>query len=200
MATLTVITPTVGRDSLRDTAASLVPQLRPGDEWILVSDGAQPFVQAIGRQARTLTPARIVLADVRHSTSQFGNAQRDLALGVAKGSHLCFLDDDDVWEPGARDHFAAAADQQPGAVHVFRARWGDGHHWHGILWKEQVFEQGNVGTPMVCYPNQRPLPKWMSWNHAGAVSDFGWMRAALGAHEIVWHREIVATVRPMVRP
>lgn len=196
---ISVITPTLGRDTLRDTAASVVPQLRNGDEWILVADGAQPFVQSIGRQARTLTPARVVLADVKHATSRFGNAQRDVGMQLARASHLCFLDDDDVWNPGARDNFAAAANHRPAAVHVFRARWGDGHHWHGILWDDPVFEQDNIGTPMICVPNRPGLPRWMHHNEAGIVSDFGWMRAAVEGQRVAWHHAIVATVRPRVR-
>lgn len=200
MATISVITPTIGRDTLRDTAASMVPQLRHGDEWIIAADSDPTFAQVIARQARELTPARVVLAEARDVTSVFGNAQRDIAIRLATASHLCFLDDDDVWNPGARDHFAAAADREPHMVHVFRARWSDGHHWQGVLWKEKRFMRGNVGTPMVLIPNRPPLPRWMHWNSDGVVSDFGWLHAALGDQPLAWHHETVATVRPKVRP
>lgn len=197
--TLSVITPTCGRSSLRATAASVLPQLRSGDEWILVGDGDQPYARTISVKARELTPAKVVYIEAAHATSQFGNAQRDVAVRIAKGTHLCFLDDDDIWNPGAGDHFRSAATEQPDAVHVFKATWGPGHHWHGTLWREPVFMESNVGTPMVCIPNRPSLPLWMAWNRLGIVSDFAWLQAAVGGRRIDWHCQNIATVRPEPR-
>ena len=199
MATLTLITPTCGRTTLRNVAASVVGQLRRGDEWILVADGPQPFAQTVARKARLLTAANVVYAEVKHATSQFGNAQRDFALRIARGSHLCFLDDDDVWRTGAGEAFRTAATEQPDAVHIFKAEWGPGHHWQGILWRREAFEESNVGTPMLLIPNRPSLPLWMAWNARGTVSDFAWMQAARGARDVCWHPRLVATVRPEVR-
>ena len=39
---LTVITPTIGRASLRATLDSIAPQLLDGDEHLVIGDGMQP--------------------------------------------------------------------------------------------------------------------------------------------------------------
>ena len=196
MVALSVITPTCGRDSLSAAVASIVDQLAPTDELVLVGDGEQTYARGLARVAREMTVARIVYLEAKDAVSQFGNAQRDAGLRVARGSHVGFLDDDDVYQPGALAAFRDAATSAPAAVHVFRAEWGPGHHAGGtVLWQEPVFRLANVGTPMVVYPRDR-LPAWMRFNRHGTVSDFGWMQEAAHGREIVWHEQLVATVRP----
>jgi glycosyltransferase involved in cell wall biosynthesis len=200
MATLTVITPTKGRPSLSATIASVTPQLEHGDELIVVADlahGPHPYARGLCRLAQDGCRGKVVYAELAVEGSQYGNAQRDFGLKLAGGSHLAFLDDDDVWTDDAGALIHEAIDLQPHYVHVFKAEWGPGHHAHGtILWKEPHFVEGQIGTPMVVWPRHHAMPRWMDSNERGVVSDFGWMSAALGATRIGWHPRIVATVRP----
>jgi len=93
---ISVITPTCGRRTLKATLASLSAELAPSDQSLIIGDGPQP-------RARTLTKA----LDSRFSyleygpTNDTGNSQRQHALPLATGDFLAFLDDDDIFVPGA---------------------------------------------------------------------------------------------------
>ena len=95
MATFTVIIPTVGRATLRQTLASVAPQLRNGD----------------------------AVHVLRNNDGDYGNRARNDAIARAITSHLCFLDDDDEWLRDALDDMRAFADEYPDRVGVFRARY-----------------------------------------------------------------------------
>lgn len=140
---------------------------------------------------------RFAFAWTHEPASVYGNAQRDMALSLVRTSHVCFLDDDDVYEPGALALFREWAHDAPEAVHVGSAEWGPGHHAHGtVLWKTREFVEGNIAPLMCVFPFTPTMPRWMAHNSKGVVSDFGWMREAAEGREIVWHGQIVATVRP----
>lgn len=196
MAALSVIVPTCGRLTVARTVAATAAQLSRDDELLVCSDGGDPVVENLcrlwagrGHRVRYLQESR--------PGSVFGNAQRDHAIASAVGSHLVFVDDDDVHELGALELIRRAVDAQPRAVHVFRARWGAGHHACGtVLWREPVWREQNLGTPMVIVPRTSSLPAWMDFNDRGVVSDYGWLTAALGMRRLVWHEQVIATVRP----
>lgn len=199
MATVTVIVPTKGRQSLSATIASVLPELRREDELLVAADGAHaphPYARGLCSLAQGESAGRVVYLEKAVEGSVFGNGQRDAGLRHVYTSHVAFLDDDDVYEPGALDAFHDAAEDDPDAVHVFKARWGAGHHWQGVLWADREFREQNVGTCQVLWPWRHDMPRWMDFNERGIVSDFGWMRAALGDAPIVWHDALVATVRP----
>lgn len=198
---LTVVTPTIGRATLAATAESVLSQLGPDDEWIVVADAERKDARGLlwnaAWPAKSHGKARFTWSYSREDGSRYGNRQRDHALSLVRTSHVCFLDDDDVYEPGTLDLFREWAHDAPEAVHVGRARWGPGHHAHGMtLWRDEEFRLMNVGTPMVLFPFASNMPRWMDFNAQGITSDFGWMEAAAEGREIKWHTEIVATVRP----
>lgn len=195
------MTPTIGRASLAATAASVLPQLGPDDEWIVVADAERKDARGLlwnaAWPASSHGKARFTWSYSRENGSRFGNAQRDHALSLVRTSHVCFLDDDDVYRDGALDLFRKWAHDAPEAVHVGKAEWGAGHHAAGtVLWDRPEFAAGNIATCMVVYPFTADMPRWMDFNDRGVVSDFGWMQAAAEGREIRWHPEIVATVRP----
>lgn len=201
MTSISVITPTIGRARLAATAESVLSQLGPDDEWIVVADAERKDARGLlwnaAWPAAENGRARFTWSYSRENGSVYGNAQRDHALSLVRTSHVCFLDDDDVYEPGTLDLFREWAHDAPEAVHVGRMMFGQGHHAHGLtLWRDPEWREQNVGTPMVLYPSSRTLPSWMDFNHLGFVSDFGWMTAARGDAETIWHEDVVAEVRP----
>lgn len=197
---VTVVMPTVGRPTLRRAIASVVDQLEYGDELIVVGDST------VDHQAWDVVaefqPAQLFYVEAHRPGSVFGNAQRDFGMQLAAGrsSHLMFLDDNDVWTHGALDTVRWAIDRvgDDRAAHVFKARWGAGHHAHGtVLWRDTVVAEGNVGTPMVVLPNRPYQRSWWDFNGRGVVSDFGFLSAAVGeCSGAMFHTPVIATVRP----
>lgn len=173
------------------------------DRLIVIGDGER---DVSGREiAEDFRPANMVYVECQRPGSVFGNAQRDFGMQLAlqtptPTSHLMFLDDDDVWVHGALDVVREAISpiHWENAAHVFRARWGAGHHAAGVeLWADQEVRVGNVGTPMVVLPNRHYQASWWDANAGGIISDFGFLAPAIAeCDDVVWHDPVIATVRP----
>lgn len=198
-----MIVPTIGRPCLSRSLTSISEQLLPGDELVVVGDGVQPDARAAFQYAKSMQSfrGRAVYLEADCDRSVFGNFQRDCGMAEAIGDLVLFMDDDDVYVPGALQAVRRSAEAAPGRPLIFRARWGAGHHAHGVeLWADPVVRVGNVATPMVALPNDRYAVCWMDGNDRGVVSDFEFLGAAIAeAGEPVWDETVVATVRPVVR-
>lgn len=161
MATISVIIPTVGRESLAAAKASAA-----GADEIIV---------------------------VENQDGDHGYSARSRGIQQATGTHLAFLDDDDVYTPGAVDLMREAACERPV---IFRMD----HHRHGVMWRQPFLEFGNVGTPMFLVPNQPDqLGEWAE--HAPGLAepggDFTFISGCVERMgRPVWREEIVCTVRP----
>ena len=163
--TFSIIVPTVGRPTLERTLASLAPQLAHGDELIVT----------------------------RRDDAPWGHKSRDEAIQRAAGSHLWFMDDDDIAADGALAAIRAAVEEVPDAVHVFRMRTAEGR----VYWGEPVARVGEVGTPMIVAPN---VPgKLGQWDGAGYEGDGHFLMSTLAARgdEPVFHEDVVALIRPV---
>lgn len=181
---LTVVTPTVARESLRKTLASIAPQLEPGDEHIVIGDGPQPAAAAMCAEFG----ARYLCGPVSHS---YGTAQRDYGIANASGEYIAFCDDDDVLTPDALATVRAAIAEHPGVPLLFRMS----APFLGLLWADREVREGNVGTPMLVTPRYADLPKW----HDGErpyTADHRFIKRVTDAHGVVWRKEIICIVRP----
>ena len=99
MSGLSIIVPSVGRDSLAVLLAILTGQMRPGDE---------------------------LLVDV-NDDCPFGNAARNRLMGEARlGNGLVFFDDDDLVLEGALDSMRSAYIAAPDRLHIFKMDDGKG--------------------------------------------------------------------------
>jgi glycosyltransferase involved in cell wall biosynthesis len=158
MNTLSVIIASSGRKSLERTFASLGGQLKQGDE-VLVSI---------------------------NSDCPWGHAARNQLMPAARGDSLMFIDDDDVYLPGALDLARGAMDEGPNRVHIFRME----HPSCGLIWKEQKLAVGNVSTQMIVVPN-RPLMLG-TWGDR-YQGDYDFIAGTIDRQpRPVWHEETLA--------
>jgi glycosyltransferase involved in cell wall biosynthesis len=182
---LSVVIPTLGRETLRATLASVAPQLARGDEVIVVGDGRPAQARKLVAYRRS---RRWRYLETDGPCNDAGGTQRDLAASVARGDHLCFMDDDDVFTPDALAAIRRGVAEHPERVLVFRM-----DNYGKVLWHDPVLSYGNVGTPMVVVPaDPQRLASWR-------LGDYEFIRGTcerLG--EPVWRDEIVAIVRPHV--
>jgi glycosyltransferase involved in cell wall biosynthesis len=121
VATFSVILPTRGRPTLRRTLASLLPQLEPGDELMILRD----------------------------ASGDAGDTPRNDAMPRARGSHLLFIDDDDVYVPDALAKMRRFAEEQPDRIGIFKLEYVVGTH----RWVEPVLRYKNVSTQTFLVPN-----------------------------------------------
>jgi hypothetical protein len=165
--TISVIVATCGRDTLTRTLASLAPQLEDGDE-ILVA---------------------------RRDHNPKGNATRDELMPRCAGTHLFWVDDDDVATEDALEIIRSAVAEDPDTIHVFRM---ESYAVHGqILWDVPKFLFGHVGGSMCVVPNKPD--KLGSWVWAGGNGgDFHFLEETLKrlGREPVFHDDVIQRIRP----
>jgi GT2 family glycosyltransferase len=183
MATLSVVIPTLGRPSLERTLASCAE----ADEVIVVLDRAR---------GATLLPCQLPEGTVYLEGSwgvTGGHAGRAAGIELANGTHLAFMDDDDVYAPGAIALMKEAACDVPV---IFRMA----HYHHGILWADQEVRFGNVSTQMYVVPND-PARLGVWTPHIPGLpepgGDYTFIKEtceAMGGP--VWREEVIAILRP----
>jgi glycosyltransferase involved in cell wall biosynthesis len=179
MVRVSVVIPTVGRASL----AAAIESCTGADEIIVIQDRAA---------SQPIRPPSNVLFLVCEG-GDHGYTARTKGMAAATGTHLAFLDDDDVYLPGAIDLFRGHATDVPV---IFRMD----HYDHGILWRDKLLEFGNVSTQMMLVPNvQEKLGVWAP--HQPELrepgGDYTFLRGCvekMGAP--LWRQEIVAKLRP----
>lgn len=191
MVRLSIVIPTIGRQSLLRTLQALAPQLRD-DDVLVVGDGPRP------RAARIVddcgAPFRYVQGP---ATAQWGNAQRQVGLRHALGDYLWFVDDDDTPEPDALETIRQAAAAHPDQALMFRCQWNNYSYVpQGTVWWEEEGDTFHVGTPMLVAPNKpEKLGSWL-----GEVYDQDYVfitetLALYGPEKVTWVPKVILKTR-----
>lgn len=193
MTSISFIVPTHREDRpLKRCLDSIVPQLQPGDEVIVVgdiTDGPLPGVEALCsayRQVRYLEHA-----GTEHT---YGHEQLNYAIPHARGDYIHINDDDDVWSPQAAFMIRKAASVWPGKPLLFRFR-----SYIGLTFWERpgYFERDHIGGHCLVAPNIKG--KLGVWGPA-YNGDFDWVESTLafygGPTSAIWLDDLIAIARP----
>jgi glycosyltransferase involved in cell wall biosynthesis len=188
---LSIIVPTIGRVSLKQTLQSLTHQVQEEDEIIVVGDGERI-------SARCLCNLPIRYFEAWRPGSRCGAEQRDYGIGQATGDWLAFLDDDDIYTRDALKLIRAALPEIPDRPHIFRMQYND--RTGRILWHDQKFQICNIGTPMFIVPRRANLPRWFQ-PAIQRCFDWYWINRVrkLYTHlrePVLWHDAVTCIVRP----
>lgn len=179
---LSIIVPTIGRPSLLTTIQSIDVQLGPFDEVIVISDGpsgeARRMVTAAGR--------KYIYLETSGRMWDFGGTPRNIGIARARGKYLAFMDDDDIYLPGALDAIRQGAMENPRVPLVFRMK-----HQDKIIWDEPALRSGNVSSQMLAVPNIKGMVgRWTS-RYAG---DYDFIVHTVDLHQgaVVFREEVIA--------
>lgn len=179
---ISVIVPTIGRSTLQRTLDSCAG----ADEVIVVVDEQAQVADLNGCAAAVAGTVR---------GGDHGYAARTLGMSLASGSHLAFLDDDDVYTENAIALFREAACEKPV---IFRMD----HPRNGVFWRTKEIRFGNVGTPMFLVPNvSEKLGSWAPHHKGEARQPGGDFTFISGCCERMrtaplWREETVALINP----
>jgi glycosyltransferase involved in cell wall biosynthesis len=168
VATFTILLATSGRPTIARTLKSLIPQLEPGDEVMILRD----------------------------DSGDAGDTPRNEAMPRAAGTHLLFMDDDDVYVPDALAKMRRFADENPGRIGIFRIEYTAGPK----RWTVPELKNRNVSTQIFLVPN---VPgKLGVWEHRGTVhGDFVFIsETARLQGDPIFVDEVTVRVRPIRNP
>ena len=168
MATFSIIVGTAGRKTLRRTLKSITSQLEPGDEIMLLRD----------------------------DSGDAGDTPRNQSMHRAAGTHLLFMDDDDVYVPGAFAKMRRFADEHPGRIGIFRMEYTSGPK----RWRVPELRNRNVSTQIFLVPN---VPgKLGVWEHRGTVhGDYTFIEETARLQgDPIFVDEVTVRVRPIRNP
>jgi len=170
--TFSIIIPTIARVTLCNAIGSLIGQLREGDEVLIEFDEPK--------------------------TGNWGAVPRDRAIARAKGSHLMFMDDDDVYVPNALEIVRGTVAEAPDALHLFQALWMNqgcaGREKHNL----HEFSGGQCPTPTIVVP-RAVAPRWTPIG-GNVHQDLEYAKLCAQAtypHTPVWIDKVIAQVRPL---
>jgi glycosyltransferase involved in cell wall biosynthesis len=179
---------TIGRPTLGRTLGSIKSQ-RGGDvdiEVIVVADEGDAAARRIFEEQAAERP---VWRFEELTGEGWGYPQRQRGIDVARGDYLLFIDDDDVYTPGAFEKIRAAVAMHPGRIVVFRM------DVHGsLIWRADppFLRVRNVGMEMVAIPRLdgklgafRPPLRY--------TSDFDFIAETVALQrEPVWSKDVIA--------
>lgn len=184
---LSIIIPTCGRDTLERTLSSVFAGgYSKSDEVIVVEDGPQPNAKRIVDKFQS----KITISYL-HSPqdSWYGNAQRNIGMKAAKGSHLLFIDDDDEYTRDAICTIRAAINQNSQNIIIFRMVAKDGR----LIWNDKSIRLANVSTQMFVVPNiQSLLGIWGQGIPRGKNGgDFAFLKTTVNRwpNDPIWRKE-----------
>jgi len=191
---LSVVIPTIGRPTLERTLDSVISaKYRAGDEVIVVGDGKIPEAE------RLVTANTHRMNAIYHETEKtggWGGPQRTLGMHLASGTHLLFMDDDDVYAPTAFEIIRKAALEHPSKLIIFKmqsftTRWA----WK-VLWSHKSIFLGNVGTPMIVVPNTPPQIGVWGDRYASDLAFYESTVKKWPGNEtsIIWKEDIIAHI------
>jgi hypothetical protein len=199
---LSVVIPTIGRPTLGNTLGSVAPHLLAGDHVIVAADMADGHAR---RHVRDLVRV-LAIEDERQGRGatwtfayppeplgHWGHAARNVALDLhIDTTHVCTIDDDDVYLPGWRAAIEARGCRDRPVV--FKARWGAGHPAAGVeLWHRQEVREGNVATPMVVWPAYAVAR--FGLRYEGDFDFYSGLERQYG--HLDWDEEPIVEVRPV---
>lgn len=187
--TLSIIIPTIGRPTLKQTLDSIrSQQLTDGDEIILVQDGPEKAAtRHVFEESRL--PGKYLGLD-RHY-GDIGGTPRNRGIAEAGGEYLAFIDDDDRYTSGAFDRIRRGAKAHPKRPMLFRM---ERPGWAPTLWRDKTVRVGNVSTQMFVVPNDpQRLGTWGTQD-AGDLAFVCTTLAKYPSGAIVWIPDIVSIV------
>ncbi len=189
--TISVIVPTIGRDSLPQTLESFANELLIGDTVIVACDGYHPHVSDLVGGFAKRFPSADWLQITLDKQGDFGHPARNYVLDHCVDiGYVWTIDDDDVSVPGT---LTTLHEHTSGDWTIFRMLFGDAHRAHGITcWREPQIRYGDIGTPMIFAPKCR--------SRFGSRYEGDWdylqsLQAELG--EPVWDEQVIALIRPV---
>lgn len=183
---LTIVIPTIGRPSLQNTLESIAPQLQMFDQVFVMGDGCYPESRKLVNKYGIQYGYFEIPGGPHHD---WGARARNLGIEMAKKAYITFMDDDDLYLPGAFVNIKSAIKSFSGNPLMFRMI-----HKKSMIWTRDELAVGNVSSQMVAVPNN---PKKLGRFTDRYEGDFDFIKATADLYAtdydpIIWRQEIIS--------
>lgn len=183
---LTIVIPTIGRSSVKETLDSIAPQLEMFDQVFVIGDGVYPEVKKLVKNYGIQYGYFEIPGGPHHD---WGARARNFGVDLAKKAYITFMDDDDQYLPGAFKLIKAAIQEKPGYPFMFRMI-----HGKDMLWKNNDLCIGNVSSQMVAVPNIKNKLGRFTERYEG---DFDFIRSTADFYfpdynPFIWREEVIS--------
>ncbi len=185
MKTVTVALATIGRPTLPAALASCLD----ADEVVVVWDDAvEPEVTRLATRHPNLVVARVW-------GGNRGWTAHNRGIELAISDLIAFMDDDDVYLPGAIDAIREHASLTNPTVFQVDCPW------NGIVPNSHELRFGNISTQGLVVPNIKDKLGVWGEHQNNAGGDYTFLKGTVAKMgEIHWVDEVIAVVRPHERP
>ena len=190
---LSVVIPTVGRDSLEHTLAALNAQPESaGLEVLVVADTFGGTTPALKRAREVVHGAHHQWREYDAGAHCFGQPQRTFGARLARAPYVWFAQDDNIAAEDALAEIELAIDVQRQQTRplFFRVRFA----WGMEVWREPALRLGNIDADCLVFP--RAIARQVEWGlrYEGDF-DAAQQAADLAHGEVVWVDEVVTISR-----
>jgi hypothetical protein len=190
---LSVVIPTIGRDSLEHTIASLDAQPESaGLEVLVVADTFGGTTPALERAREKIQASRHHWVEYDAGFHMVGQPQRTYGAHLASAPWVWFSQDDNIAAEDALASIEMVIDNETKRRPLFfrfRSFWGE------LLWREPYLALGNIDADCLVFP--RPIAQNVQWG-LRYEGDFDAARAAfqLARGDVAWVDQIISIARP----
>lgn len=193
--TLSILIPTHREDRpLRRALNAIAPQLKHGDEVVVVGDTHSGDLPMVEHLVHEFGPQyRYMAVDAGHHC--YGHCPLDAGIATAEGDYIHCSDDDDIHTEDALKNFRKFASAVPKPLpFLFRFKSYVGP----IFWvRAGLFARNWIGGHCLLMPNVKGKLGKFTCEYNG---DFDYVESAVnhygGPQNAVWREELVAIARP----
>jgi hypothetical protein len=190
---LSVVIPTVGRDTLQMTLDALAAQPESeGVEVLVIADTFGGRTPALEQACIRVELAGFTWLEHDAGLHCVGQPQRTFGARQAHAPWVWFGQDDNVATQDALAAIEAAIDQQAHARPLFFRMHT---YWGFQVWKQPQLALGNIDADCLVFP--RHIAKEVEWGlrYEGDY-DAAWRASALSDGDVGWIDEVVSVARP----
>lgn len=182
---LTLITPTFGRTTLAALIEVVVPQLKKGDEFIVVGDGPAPMAREMARMVPEVT-----YMETPMHMGDYGATPIDYAIERAGGDFVWFIGDDDLPSQYAYEIVREGVKSALTLPHIFSMLHS------GMILRGRAEMCRVSGQQIVIPRDMMKMPKYAGYEKKDElVSDWVFIDRVIKAFgSPVFHDEIIAVL------
>lgn len=190
MTRISYIIPTIGRPSLTRTLETVLPQLAPQDEAVVIGDGDCPSAK---NQCLTISrkyPSSVLLyLETKERHYDWGCTPCDYGVARASGDYVVFLGDDDLASPNAVEEIRKHVDADPGVPFIF-AMTHQGTHL-----RPDIRENAVSGQQIVVPRDMSKMPKFATYSRLN-YSDQEFIEKCIHNWNAVSYADVVIAIMP----